>query len=45
MAKTFVDATGDADLVYRAGAETETLKTIVSHWFHELDFDAMKKGH
>ena len=44
MAKVFVDATGDADLVYRAGAETETLKTIVSHWFHELDFDAMKKG-
>ena len=44
MAKMFVDASGDADLVFRAGAETETLKTIVSHWFHELDFDAMKKG-
>lgn len=44
MAKMFVDASGDADLVYRAGAETETLKTIVSHWFHELDFELMKKG-
>lgn len=44
MAKMFIDASGDADLVYRAGAETETLKTIVSHWFHELDFDLMKKG-
>ena len=44
MAKMFVDASGDADLVYRAGAETETLKTIVSHWFHELDFNIMKKG-
>ena len=44
MAKMFVDASGDADLVYRAGADTETLKTIVSHWFHELDFDIMKRG-
>ena len=44
MAKMFVDASGDADLVYRSGAETETMKTIVSHWFHELDFDLMKKG-
>ena len=44
MAKMFVDASGDADLVYRAGADTETLKTIVSHWFYELDFDIMKRG-
>ncbi len=44
MAKMFVDASGDADLVYRAGAETETLKTIVSHWFHEFDFDIVKRG-
>ena len=44
MAKMFIDASGDADLVYRAGADTETLKTIVSHWFHELDFDIMKRG-
>ena len=44
MGKMFIDASGDADLVYRAGAETETLKTIVSHWFHELDFNLMKKG-
>lgn len=44
MGKMFVDASGDADLVYRAGAETETKKTIVSHWFHELDFNIMKRG-
>ncbi|MCQ2530809.1 MAG: FAD-dependent oxidoreductase [Lachnospiraceae bacterium] len=44
MAKMFIDASGDADLVYRAGAETETLKTIVSHWFHEFDFEIAKKG-
>ena len=44
MAKMFIDASGDADLVYRAGADTETQKTIVSHWFHELDFDVMKRG-
>ena len=44
LAKMFVDASGDADLVYRAGADTETKKTIVSHWFHELDFDVMKRG-
>ena len=44
MAKMFIDASGDADLVSRAGADTETLKTIVSHWFHELDFDIMKRG-
>ena len=44
MAKMFVDASGDADLVFRAGADTESSKTIVSHWFHELDFDIMKRG-
>lgn len=44
MAKMFIDASGDSDLFYRAGAETETLKTIVSHWFHELDFNLMKEG-
>ncbi len=44
MAKMFIDASGDSDLIYRAGAETETLPTIVSHWFHELDFNLMKRG-
>ena len=44
MAKMFIDASGDSDLLYRAGADTETLPTIVSHWFHELDFKLMKEG-
>ena len=44
LGKMFIDASGDADLIYRAGAETETLRTIVSHWFHELDFGLMKQG-
>lgn len=44
MAKMFIDASGDADLIFRSGAKTETQKTIVSHWFHELDFRLMKKG-
>ena len=44
MAKMFIDASGDSDLIYRAGADTETLPTIVSHWFHELDFEMIKEG-
>lgn len=44
LAKMFVDASGDADLVFRAGADTETLKTIVSHWFMEVDAESMRKG-
>ena len=31
LAKVFVDASGDSDLLYRAGAATETQKSIVSH--------------
>lgn len=44
MAKMFVDATGDSDLLYRAGAETVDTKTIVSSWTYELDFDTMEAG-
>ena len=44
MAKMFIDASGDSDLLFRAGADTETLPTIVSHWFHELDFNMIKEG-
>ncbi len=39
LAKLFVDASGDSDLLYRAGARTETQKSIVSHWAYELDLD------
>ena len=38
-AKTFIDASGDSDLLYRAGAQTETQKSIVSHWAYEIDMD------
>jgi len=44
LAKMVVDASGDADVFYRAGAKCETQKNIVSHWGFELDFDTMKKG-
>jgi len=38
LAKMFVDASGDSDLLYRAGAKTETRDdNIVSHWAHEID--------
>jgi hypothetical protein len=38
LAKMFVDASGDSDLLYRAGAQTETRgDNIVSHWAYELD--------
>ena len=38
LAKMFVDASGDSDLLYRAGAKTETSRdNIVSHWAYEID--------
>lgn len=30
--------------MFRAGAPTETQRSIVSHWAHEIDLDTMKKG-
>ena len=44
LAKAFVDASGDLDLMFRAGAPAETQKSIVSHWAHEIDLDTMQKG-
>lgn len=44
LAKAFVDASGDLDLMFRAGAPTETQKSIVSHWTHEIDLDTMRRG-
>ncbi len=44
MAKVIVDATGDADVFYRAGAQCLTQESIVSHWCYELDFATMKEG-
>lgn len=42
LAKTVVDASGDADVLYRAGAECETQKNIISHWAYETDLERMK---
>ena len=42
--KAMLDASGDLDLMFRAGAPTETQRSIVSHWAHEIDLDTMKKG-
>ena len=39
LAKAFVDASGDSDLLFRAGAATQTQESIVSHWAYELDLD------
>ncbi len=44
LADMVVDASGDADVMYRAGAETYEQKSIVSHWCYELDLENMKKG-
>ena len=37
LAKMVIDASGDADVLFRAGAECETQKSIVSSWTYELD--------
>ncbi len=37
MAKAVVDASGDADVMYRAGAACEESESIVSHWAYEID--------
>ncbi len=39
LAKMFVDASGDSDLLFRAGAPCEAQESIVSHWGHEIDLD------
>ena len=39
LAKMFVDASGDSDLLFRAGAPCEAQESIVSHWAHEIDLD------
>ena len=47
LAKMFVDASGDSDLLHRAGARTETARdNIVSHWTYEIDLDspALREG-
>lgn len=44
MGKMIVDASGDADVMYRAGARCEESKSIVSHWSYELDTRNLQKA-
>ena len=44
MGKQFIDASGDADLMARAGAATTKKDSICSHWTYELELDTLKKG-
>jgi flavin-dependent dehydrogenase len=44
LADMVVDATGDSDVMYRAGAATEDRKSIVSYWTYEIDRTTLQKG-
>ena len=44
MTGMVVDASGDADVFYRAGAACQEQKSIVSHWCYELRPDVMRAG-
>jgi hypothetical protein len=44
MADMVVDASGDADVFYRAGASCVEQKSIVSHWCYELEMETMAKA-
>lgn len=44
LAKQFVDASGDADLLFRAGAACETQKNCMYYWAHELSLDNLRAG-
>lgn len=44
LAKMVVDASGDADVMYRAGADCEEQTSIVSHWTYELDVKDLPKA-
>ena len=44
LAKMVVDASGDADVLFRAGEDCETQKSIVSHWTYELDVDQIRSS-
>lgn len=42
LASMVVDASGDADVLFRAGADCEIQKNIVSHWTYEVDVDKIR---
>lgn len=43
LADYIIDASGDADVVYRAGCLCEDIPNIVSHWTYEIDMDHVKQ--
>jgi len=43
LGKMVIDASGDADVLFRAGAECETQKSIVSSWTYEVDTEKIKE--
>lgn len=44
LADMVIDASGDADVMYHAGAACTEQKSIVSHWAYELDKDTLTQG-
>ena len=44
LGKMVVDASGDADVMARAGAECEENSSIVSHWTYEIDTHTLGKA-
>ncbi|KPK23321.1 MAG: hypothetical protein AMK69_18260 [Nitrospira bacterium SG8_3] len=44
QAKMFVDASGDADLIYRAGAKCVEEKNYLAYWFYNTNLKKMKKA-
>ena len=43
-AKMFIDASGDADLIYRAGAKCVEEKNYLAYWFYNTNLAKMKKA-
>jgi hypothetical protein len=43
-AKVFIDASGDADLIYRAGAKCVEEKNYLAYWFYNTNLAKMKKA-
>jgi hypothetical protein len=43
-AQMFVDATGDADLLFRAGADCTEEKNYLAYWFYKTDLAMMEKA-
>lgn len=44
LGKMVIDASGDADVMHRAGAACEESTSIVSHWAYELDVKELPKA-